>query len=177
MLPVGSGEIANILAEDSYGLGAVSLGLRIKNEFGLAGRGESGVPGGRRSRLGTLVHRREGRSSGTPRPLASMTQSLGGSRPTVPKNAFAWDCNQARICDELQSQPCEDFLVRERALGGHPEASNMAQDGSTEKPQEGNQGQELLKLRGKMPQSQVAAGFPSQTLKRERARCLAISTS
>jgi len=53
----------------------------------------------------------------------------------------------------------------------------MAQDGSTEKPQEGNQGQELLKLRGKMPQSQVAAGFPSQTLKRERARCLAISTS
>jgi len=54
--PVGSGEIANIIAEDFYGLGAISLGLCIKNEFRLAGRRESGVPGGRRSRLGTLIH-------------------------------------------------------------------------------------------------------------------------
>ena len=77
MLPVGSGEIANIVAEDFYGLGAISLGLRIKNELGLAGRRKSGVLGGRRSRLGTLIHWREGRSSGRPRPLASMTQSFG----------------------------------------------------------------------------------------------------
>ena len=60
MLPVGSGEVASILAKDFYGLGAIPLGLRIKNEFGLAGRRESGVLGGRRSRLGTLIHRREG---------------------------------------------------------------------------------------------------------------------
>ena len=76
MLPVGPGEIASIVAEDLYGLAAISLGLRIKNELGLAGRRESGVLGGRRSRLGTLIHWREGRSAGTPRPLASMTQSF-----------------------------------------------------------------------------------------------------
>jgi len=76
VLPVGFGEIASMVAEGFCGLAAISLGLRIKNEFGLAGRGKSGVLGGRRSRLGTLIHRREGRSTGTPRPLASMTQSF-----------------------------------------------------------------------------------------------------
>lgn len=77
MLPVRSGEVASIVAEDFYGLGAISLGLRIKNELGLARRRKSGVLGGRRSRLGTLIHRRDGRSAGTPHPLASMTPSFG----------------------------------------------------------------------------------------------------
>ena len=71
MLPVGFGEIASIVAEDFDGLGAIPLGLGIKNELGFAGRRESGVLGGRRSRLGTLIHRREGRGSGTPAHLPS----------------------------------------------------------------------------------------------------------
>lgn len=76
MLPVRFGEIARVVAEDFHRFGAISLGLRIKNEIGLAGRRKSGVLGGRRSRLGTLIHRRDGRSSGKPRPLASMTPSF-----------------------------------------------------------------------------------------------------
>jgi hypothetical protein len=49
MLPVGPGEIASIVAKDFNGLGAISLGLSVKNELGLAGRRKSGVLGGRRS--------------------------------------------------------------------------------------------------------------------------------
>ncbi len=49
MLPIGPGEIANIVAQDFNRLGAVSLGLGVKNEFGPTGRRKSGVLVGRRS--------------------------------------------------------------------------------------------------------------------------------
>jgi len=49
MLPIRPGEIANIVAKHFNGLGAISLGLGIKNKLGLAGGRKSGVLGGRRS--------------------------------------------------------------------------------------------------------------------------------
>jgi len=49
MLPVGPGEIASIVTKHFNGLGAISLGLGVKNKLGFAGRRKSGVLGGRRS--------------------------------------------------------------------------------------------------------------------------------
>jgi hypothetical protein len=49
MLPIRPGEIASIVAEDSYRLGGISLGLGIKNELSFAGRRRSGVVGDNRS--------------------------------------------------------------------------------------------------------------------------------
>jgi hypothetical protein len=49
MLPVGPDEITSIVAEDFHRLRAISLGLGVKNELGLAGRRKSGVLVGRRS--------------------------------------------------------------------------------------------------------------------------------
>ena len=66
VLPVGSGEVASIVTENFYGLGAISLGLRIKYKFRLARRRESGVLGERRSRLGTLIHGEMGEAQGRP---------------------------------------------------------------------------------------------------------------
>src|SRR5436305_10596942 len=63
MLPVGFGEIASIVAEDFDGLGAIPLGLGIKNELGFAGGWGIGVLRGRRSLLGNTTLSREVRSS------------------------------------------------------------------------------------------------------------------
>ena len=49
MLPVGPYEITSIIAEDFHRLGAISLGLGVENELGLAGGRRSGVLVGRRS--------------------------------------------------------------------------------------------------------------------------------
>ena len=121
VLPVGSGEIASIVAKNFYGLGAIPLSLRIKNEFRLAGRRESGVLGGRRSRLGTLIHGEMGEAQGRPTRLPAWRNHWVRRRPTTQENAFGWDCNQTGICDEPQSETGENLLVGERAVGCVPE--------------------------------------------------------
>ena len=121
VLPVGSGEIASIVAKNFYGLGAIPLSLRIKNEFRLAGRRESGVLGGRRSRLGTLIHGEMGEAQGRPTRLPAWRNHLVCRRSATLENAFGWDCNQTRIYDEPQSETGEDSLASKRAVGCVPE--------------------------------------------------------
>jgi len=169
MLPVGPSEIAGVVAKDFKWLGAISLGLGVKNELGLAGRRKSGVLGGRRSRWGTFIHWREGRGSGTPAHLPAWRHHLTEGVLVCWKNAFAWDYNQTLINDKRHAETGEDFPVRKGTRGGTPETSNVARCGGTDKSSRQNNRQELLELRAKRQQLHVAAAFLLHGLRWDQA--------